>query len=254
VIIYFFMSEFLPLLLPDGEIEGTRGPFGYPIETWDAAVEARRSSNDARDGVFEAAELMLREAAVAIYFVDIDDPGRAIREGERPLFRGGKMMLGFNDHGGGSESRYKILLNCFPDGEDPAQFVLYSPPKEDGSPSNTTFHRADFTYLNFEPGKIARRNVPNVLKTCDEAVKLSREYYQFYVIGRLDIPQRLPGAFAAAGFDFADTPYDDDMLYEYRRLERIHKEKLEPEGRYGPVWPSGQFSAQIKKLRSAEQT
>jgi hypothetical protein len=199
------MIEFQPVLLPDGEIEGNGSAFGYPVQAWDDAIEATISNKGLKDGALEAAELMLQEAAVAVFFVNYANPGRPIREGEEPSFRGPEMLLGFNDHGGGSESNYKILLNLFSN-KVPAQYVLYSPPEKDGSPSNTTFHCADFGLPVLEPQRIVRQNVPNVLKTCDEAMKRRRDYYEFYLVGQDDAPQRLVDAFTALGFDFLDTP------------------------------------------------
>lgn len=255
-----------PILLTREDIGENPKMFGFTVEATAAALERKAADPSTRDGVFEAAELMLRESAVAIQWVDITKPGKPIREGEE-LYRKEDFQLGFNDHFGGSESNFKILLNRFVEGEETAMHVLYSPPNEDGSPSNIVFHRADFTFITSPPSeKILTYSpwVPNPLKTAGVSQYLGRGMdYDFFLYGDPETPFRFSQAFEQAGFVFDPNPYNDDLAqyeetgeftpggkWDLSAKEHAASERLGHRGMH--YWPGEQFAAQIALLREAE--
>ncbi|PJA91166.1 MAG: hypothetical protein CO135_02675 [Candidatus Levybacteria bacterium CG_4_9_14_3_um_filter_35_16] len=205
------------ILIPKGEIKEVPNAFGYPIEVWNCTIEKKRGESKDCDGVFLAAELMLGQAAVVVEFVNKDDPGEPIREGEKTFYKRPSLLLGFNDRGGGSESDYKILLNCF-DEENPGTYVLFSPPNEEGLPSNLTFHLADFTFLTFESSN-TRDDIPNSLKTYEVATQMDRSFFEYYLVGNEDTPHRFLEVFKTAGFNFVPEPFGDDELGPLYRHE-----------------------------------
>lgn len=83
------------------------------------------------EAVDKAVAILLQFAGCSVKFVDTT---RRTKPYGRKFYTypSDKTMLGFNDHRGGSESHYKILLNQSPEGDE-ASYVLYSPPLEDGS-------------------------------------------------------------------------------------------------------------------------
>lgn len=241
-----------PILLAADEIDGVANAFGYPTEVLGAAIEAKIADGSYRDGVFEATELILKEAAVLISFVDKDDRGAKIRDEDIQAFIRAKLLIGFNDHAGGSESGFKILLNCFFEGEEPSQYVLWSPPDEEGLPSNTTFRKVNFTFPSMEADGIERRGVPNPLKTASAARYLGRKFYDFLLIGDKSVPQRIPAVFKAIGFSFETEPFEvfSEEYSELRRLEAVAESKAaHPWARH---WPKDQFAQQITAIRSLE--
>lgn len=241
-----------PILISADEIDGVANAFGYPSEVLDAAIEAKVADRSYRDGVFEAAELILKEAAVVVSFVDKDDRGATIRDDDTQAFIRPKQLIGFNDHAGGSESGFKILLNCFFEGEEPSQYVLWSPPDEDGSPSNTTFRKVDFTFPSMEADGIERRGVPNPLKTASVALNLGRKFYDFLLIGDESVLQRIPAVFKAIGFSFEPDPFEifSEEYSDLRRLEGLAEgEARHPRAKH---WPKDQFAQQIAAIRDLE--
>ena len=240
-----------PVLISADEISEVPIAQGYKVETLEAAIETKTVDETYRDGVFEAAELMLRESAVVVQYNDINDPGKSIWEDDPQRFKRSKLLLGFNDHGGGSESGFKLLLNSFFDGEEPTQHMLFSPPEEDGSTSNLTFRQADFTMPCMEVGR-KYTTIPNPLKTSGAALYRGRKFYDFWLIGDDTTPQRFSEAFKDAGFNFEPTPFELDKD-SYRHLRRL--EDKATANFVGPRvmnWPGDQFAIQIEQLRAAE--
>ncbi len=255
-----------PILLTREDIGEIPNAFGFTVDATLSALERKAADPSTRDGIYEAAELMLRESAVAIQWVDITKSGKPIREGEQP-YRREDFQLGFNDHFGGSESHFKLLLNRFVEGEEPAMHVLYSPPNEDDTPSNTVFHRADFTFITSPPSE--RRLtyspwVPNPLKTAGVSQYLGRGMdYDFFLYGGPETPYDFSKVFEQAGFKFDPNPYDDDMTqneetgnftpggeWDLSTKEHAARERLDYREMHH--WPSEQFAAQIALLRAAE--
>ncbi len=214
--------------------------------------------------VDQAVATLLQFAGCVVNFVDISRKVRSYgnRHYEYPLE---KYMLGFNDHFGGSESYYKILLNQSPDG-DKASYVLLSPPLEDGSPSNMTFHRCDFTFLSREPSparftKELRYGpfVPNPLKTHHTRNHWDRKYYftdyNYYLFGLPNAKQAFFKRFEDIGFEFSKEPYVSGYGSREARPETAAglndaesnaKERL---GFYGTrFWPGDQFAPQLAEL------
>jgi len=238
----------VPLLVADDDISGASNAFGYRTEVFDAAVDQKVNVGAYRNGIYEAVGLILTEAAVAIQFVDQADPGKPIREGEEPFIRP-RMQLGFNDHGGGSESHFRILLNR-PDDESSTQYVLYSPPTEDGLPSNLTFHRSDLGFLTYEPSLDYRRpgQVPNALKTGGACSYWGRSNFEFYIVGDSTVPAQFANTFERIGFSFVNKPYDRERLVGIRRNEGNMPSDYP--GRF--LWPVNQFREQLAKLQELE--
>jgi hypothetical protein len=92
---------------------------------------------------------LLTETSVAIYFVDISKSEESWDSEEVRVYPK-HALLAFTDHGGGSESDWKVLINKF-DLDVPKQYVLYSPPDAEGRSSNLTFHEAEFSPTMLEP-------------------------------------------------------------------------------------------------------
>lgn len=238
------------VLLSAGEIDTIPKAFGYPNEALEAAVEAKTVNNEYRDGVFEAAELLLREAAVAIEFIDANNSGRIIHEGTTQRYTDSDILLAFNDHGGGSESAYKILVNGFFADREPGQYVLLSPPDTHGLPINLTFHRADFAFPTCISDNIMSPSLPNALKTAGAASYIGRNFYAYYLIGTYDVLERFPRVLAASGFTFEHQPYQYEQIRQYQAPGRL----IDPGLPRVVQWPRDQFSAQIAQLKKAEQS
>lgn len=251
-----------PYLIADSDIPETARAFGYPTEVWDETTQ-RKLAAGYRHGAFEAAELLLSRPAVEIQFVDANDPGTPLGSSETMPTKRPQVTLGFNDHGGGSESGYKILLNMLR-GRDAGQYVLVSPPQADSTRSNTTFYRGDFTFPSQAPFGDARQGrpvfhdgVPNPLKTYGAASNLGQDGYKYYLVGQRNYGCTLVAAFRAAGFRFVQRPMDFDTEYMetmgiYPSKSQIYTDKAWPNGEMGTKRPVGQFAEQISRLRLVE--
>ena len=239
-----------PVLLTPDDIDAPHSVFGFPRDAIWSAAEAK---DGARNGVFEAAEIMLREAAVVVQHIDVSDQGHEVHiDPGRPYVQPGN-IIGFNDHAGGSESSYKLLVNCYFDGEEPSQYVLYSPPEEDGSPSNLTFRRSDFTFLDWAAEGTRERHIPNNLKTYSIAHQLGRNFYEFYILGDHTVPTQFAEVLKAAGFSFEPEPFETfgDEIRRLHDLEYAYeKDTIEPRALR---WPKDQFAGQIALLRELEE-
>lgn len=256
-----------PFLVADSDIPDTYRGLGYPLDVWDELVAAKVEATY-RHGAFEAAELMLSEPGVVVSFVNATSRGSRIWDDSDERYKRPECLLGFNDHGGGSESHHKILLNRFGGRSRSGQYVLWSPPAEDYRPSSTTFYKADFTFLTHEPitvrGKF-EKTVPNPLKTLEPAATMQRpnSNYNFYLVGNRADRSSLVRAFRAAGFTFLPRPLDYNTEYTEMiamkrprsledRIEERTRSKKWPNGVMGSEPPVGQFAAQIARLRIAE--
>lgn len=238
------MPEFRPLLLSRSELSINSDPFESAEASFGDAIRQKTAEGTYRHGVYAAAELLLRESAVAIQYVDVADTSTwHTRSG---------LQLGFNDHGGGSESGFKLLLNRFTDEEAAAQYVLYSPPAADNTASNTVFHRAAFSFLEWEPhGLEYPSRVPNPLKTAGACQIRRRSDYDFYLVGGSSVPCQLGAAMEAAGFSFDTTPYDEATLHALRTDADTARGRLSYREFHN--WPGQQFAAQIALLQAAEK-
>ena len=256
-----------PFLVPDSDIQDTRSLQGYPLEVWDELVADRATGQPYRHGAFAAAELMLSEPGVEIYFVDAHSRGEKVWSESVERDKGPSHLLGFNDHGGGSESAHRILLNRFSGrGDRSGQYVLFSPPGETYEPTSTTFYRADYADLTAEPDEADRyeTSVPNPLKTLEQAALMERpdDNYLFYLVGGRAHRESLVAAFRAAGFTFAPRPMERkeyERLLGTKRPEPLENQIKEearwkrwPNGAMSADPPKGQFAKQITQLRIAE--
>jgi hypothetical protein len=236
---------------------------GFPVQFSNRlfAQEARESS----EVVDQAVATLLQFSGCVVNFVDTSRRVHPYREQYYEYPRD-KYMLGFNDHRGGSESHYKILLNQAPDGDE-ASYVLYSPPLEDGEPSNMTFRRCDFTFLSREP--IAQRHtkdlrfgpyVPNPLKTHHTRGYWDRSYYHtnydYYLFGLPETKQAFFDRFASIGFEFSKQPYElgysrgeeaSDTVSSLDNTENEANRKLGYTG--SKYWPGDQFAPQLAELK-----
>ncbi|HEX8227557.1 MAG TPA: hypothetical protein VF572_06850 [Candidatus Saccharimonadales bacterium] len=211
-----------------------------PVDAIDPVLERMQHDPSVANGVHKAAELLLTEAAVSVVLIDVTDPTDSIRPENPPVYHR-KLQLGFNDHGAGTESDYKVLLNVQPDSEAPiGQFVLYSPADEAGEPLNMTFHRSRFSNVRLPSKNLDfPKHVPNPIKTAAAARYHNREDYEFLLFGGQDTPHKLADTFESIGFRFDDEPYDWDE-YDEIRFATV------PRGRH--EWPDGQFKKQVNKL------
>jgi hypothetical protein len=212
----------------------------FPVEATETLLEEQQRNNPSNAGVTEAVRLMLSESAVAIQFVDISAPADWVPHENPPSFKR-STQLGFNDHGGGSESAHRILINRYVEGQEPEQYVLFSPPEETGEPSNLVFHNSDFTFLTLASNGCYPYDIhlPNPLKTGGQAGQTyGRNHYNFFLFGGSEVPYEFAQTFVNAGFSFNGEPYD---------MEKYDKLKLgRPKMRY--LWPDGQFAEQIANL------
>lgn len=235
--------------------DGIRYSHNFPVDEIQELLEAKLK--EGRDGAKQAAGLMLTRAAVAIVHIDTTKIRDAYAPGDLRKFYERGTTVGFNDHFGGSESSFKLLLNGSPSG-DQSSYVLYSPPDKSGRPTNTTFRNCDFTWLNrASKGQYmytAPGHVPNPLKTADVASYRGRgPNYEYYLFGGPDAEQQVYDQFAVAGFDFTETPYSSefgemgfDNTWVLSRHEDAARQNLGPRG--GRFWPGDQFSEQLARL------
>lgn len=235
-------GEALLVAQPDVK-EVANSTFDYfPVADTEPFLEEWQKAHPDADGVKDAVQLLLSESAVSIQFVDISAPADWVPHETPPSFER-SLQLALNDHGGGSESGFRILLNRFVEGEEPAQYVLVSPPDAEGKPRNLTFHHADFTFPTLEAdGLQYDEYTPNPLKTSGQASRNGRSHYQFFLFGDSDAPRALSQTFEDIGFDFDPEPYSDARFQEvYLGKPGVHK----------APWPGNQFAEQIAKLETS---
>lgn len=196
-------------------------------------------------GVELAAYELLRASGIWIRHVDLtthlvpEEPGDDDWIGRDAHYRPDGAVA-FNDHGGGSESHFRILFNTSDDG----QRVLFCPPMPDGSPSNMTFRRSNFNVLAPEPygdgGYEYWDRVPNLLKSTGPAGK-NRETndptYFLVTAGGVDPRPELQSVLEQAGFTFTTENYGEALERgtEYERLRRIPA--FEHEQQEYRAWP-----------------
>ena len=255
--------ELTPVLLTPEDIMGLESDQDYDysyfyVTSIKKVLEAKRK--DGHDGIAQAAAKLLTEPAVAILHVDTTKRRKPFRSNRYAHEADKNTPIAFNDHFGGSESRFKVLLNGSPNDPDNS-YVLYSPPLEDGSPSYARFHKADFTFLSDEPRGLytGYGGVPNPLKTGGVSQYRGRSGYKHYLFGGPDVRHQLYQAFSTAGFEFVDSPYpttfgrrQDDKLdlpmthEEIGRLEGPASNTLGYRGMH--FWPGDQFAENLKLL------
>ena len=218
-------------------------------------LEEKRSLGE--DAVSGAVSHLLTESGIVLVHVDETKPYKSYPMSEEdPLYNPSeKLAIGFNDHCGGSDSNFKLLLNGSPDGDE-ASYVLYSPPDQDGDPTNTTFRRADFTFLNREAeGPYETFGyVPNPLKTSSARSYRGQVGHHFYLFGGPDIPTQVYGEFQRAGFDFFQEPYNGDIrapegtetTFTLGAYENAARRRLGYRGMQ--FWPGDQFATQLRNL------
>jgi len=251
------MSELLPILITYDEIDNSRRNFfGWPEGTLEASL-ANLASKRAGKGINGAVSLLLNEAAAVVYHIDIGELARKIRADDEFAYKGVGALLGFNDHGGGSESGHKILVNDF--GTANGQFVLYSPPTNHYEPTSTTFYQCDFTFMTSPPvaRSFPKRTTSNILKTADAADHWGRNFHEFYLVGDQEVPAQFIDKFRDIGFGFSNGPISDDELERIEDTadsELVKASPYSPEGHwpYGDrlsAQPSGQFAQFIAKLQ-----
>lgn len=243
-------SDAREVLLFGTDVEDYRDGL-FPTDVFVPLLDSKRQDPNVPDGVKRAVKLLLTESAVVIKFVNTDvmEP---YWEGETPRYTA-PCNLAFNDHGGGSESQFKILLNRHQPDADPTQQVLYSPPNADGSASNTTFHRSSLTFLDREPNGLEYEEaIPNSLKTGDAAQYYGRSEYDFFLFGNSSTPERFSQVFEQIGFKFEDTPYEGIKVVEFNALRDAAHERLSAE-EYDH-WPHDQFARQLAILNTIETT
>lgn len=223
----------------------------YP-EAIDEILEAKRADKTTPSGVKEAVKLLLSQCATVINHVDVTKTVETpYPDEDSPVYKRGT-QLGFNDHCGGSESDFKILVNHVKPGLEPQQQVLYAPPNEDGSPSNTVFHGSDFVFLG-QPAEGLRypNSVPNALKTGGAAgYRDGDRDFDFFVFGDSETPLKFSRLLEDIGFSFDDQPYSEVNESELWHLEG------EAKSRFGFTemhhWPGRQFAAQLAILETLE--
>ncbi len=209
-----------------------------------------------KDAILEGVALLMTKSAVALVHVDITKQRKSyIPDDDRMRYEDNDQPIGFNDHGGGSESRFKILLNGSPEEFD-MQYVLYSPPDKEGNPSNIAFHKADFTFLSWEPKGPYKGvgHVPNPLKTSGAHSYRGASSYQYYIFGGPDVPRQVYEKFSEAGFGFKLEPYTHDIsapegvmtTFTLSRQEDDAREALGYRG--SRFWPGDQFAKNLELL------
>ncbi len=236
----------------------------YTLEAWDAASSALTADPKRRHGAFEAAELLLSEPTVKVSFVDANDQGKRARNGDERHVKAAACLLGFNDFRGTTDSDYKIMLNRF-DGEDPGQYVLFSPPGAQDVPAGKTFFRGDFTFPAWDPFEkrsLYATDVPESLKLHKDVTALDEPNGNYFLVGAANARTLLAQVFIAAGFSFCEWPMTDDEhnsifdainIYQLgNTLPRVQRQLLSPNANTHNNPLAAQFSEQIAKLRLAE--
>ena len=197
----------------------------FNVEAIDDLLKNKRTNNSTPNGIFP------------------DEDDRAYKRG---------IQLGFNDHMGGSESAFKILVNRHADGSKPSQYVLYSPPREDGSSSNMIFRRANFTFLSHAADDLDYdRNTPNPLKTAGvTGYRGGDRDYEYFVFGDVNTPLRFSQIFEDIGFQYNNSPYPMDVSSHLWRVENEARDRLN----FTEIhqWPGQQFAGQLAVLEALE--
>lgn len=242
------------VLLTTGEVfpHNFIGGNYFNVEAIDDLLKNKRTNNSTPNGVKEAVRLMLSQCATAIVFVDTEKTVETpFPDEDDPAYKRG-IQLGFNDHMGGSESAFKILVNRYVDGSKPSQYVLYSPPREDGSSSNMIFRRANFTFLSHTAdGLDYDRDTPNPLKTVGAAgYRGGDRDYQYFVFGNANTPLRFSQVFEDIGFQYNDSPYSMDVSSHLWRVENEARDRLDFTEMH--QWPGQQFAGQLAVLETLE--
>lgn len=250
-----FTGEF-PVLIGQDDLDvSTDRDIRYRKEFWIDGIKPILESKlaEGRDAIADAVGLLLTTSAVVLVHIDIHNIRKSyVPDDERLFYVTPYSAIGFNDNFGGSESRFKILLNGSPNGVT-ASHVLYSPPYNDGSPSNTTFRQCDFVFLNRTSTETydGPGYVPNPLKTAGAAGYRGFSDYKYFLFGDSDLPKKVYERFADAGFEFSADPYDTSYreTSEYRKMRLAESEAMATLGyRGGHFWPGDQFAENLKRI------
>ncbi len=244
-----FSGEF-PVLIEQADLAACDDDIKKRNNFWVGGIEPvlEQKAAEGRDAISDAVGLLLTTSAVALVHIDLTKKRKSYYpDDDRIFYERPEAAVGFNDHFGGSESRFKILLNGSPDG-DKASYVLFSPPKADGSPTNTTFRRSHFVILTRESDGIygGPGYVPNPLKTADTAGYKGLTNYQYFIFGDSNVPQEVYHRFAESGFEFISQPYDTSEYREMRVAEQAARASLDYRG--GHYWPGDQFADNLKRI------
>ncbi len=209
----------------------------FPVDECMPILRDRQGENPP-DGVLSAVRLLLQESAVSIAYVNTEEVHTEEIGTDRFDFLKASELLGFNDHGGGSESDYKILLQ---DVSQKEQYVLYSPPLTKGLSANLSFRAADFTYLSEIPYGAGYADVPNPMKTAGQARRFGRSSYTFMLFGTAETPDNFIDTFHRIGFTFHAEPYAEEELATLRVIASNMPSSVD-------AWPGGQFEWQLSQL------
>ncbi|HLB66612.1 MAG TPA: hypothetical protein VJJ78_03410 [Candidatus Saccharimonadales bacterium] len=224
----------------------------FDIPAIDEILERKRSQMPTIYGVKEAVKLILTQCATVIRFVDIGNPvDSPFPDEDSQVYKTG-LQLAFNDHMGGSESAFKILVNRHTEDAEPAQYVLYSPPQEEGSPSNNVFHHSNFTFIESGADGLDYANhVPNALKTAGAVgYRGGDRDHEYFVFGNEQTPFRFSKLFENIGFVFEEQPYSYDQSNDLRHLENQARDRLDFTEMHH--WPGEQFAGQLAVLEATE--
>jgi hypothetical protein len=236
------MSSSGGLLLPSPTITEAFSETDYfSVEEYENLVTAIVDTKKLDSGILDAARLVLSESAVVIQFIDTSELAEWVPRGYPPSFKA-KGQIGFNDHGGGSESHFRILLNRHVEGGPVEQYVLYSPPDEYSRPSSKTFHRASFTFPADEPAGLEYETyLPNILKTHAAASRQGRHFHDFFLFGDSSTPILFSQIFERIGFSFNEQPYTHEEMNKLKHISR--------QNRHLQIkWPGSQFSAEVARI------
>ncbi len=241
-----------PVLLEPGEYGRTAGTF--VCADYDPLLLEK--AEEGHDGVRRAVELLLTRAPVAIVHVDVSQVSSDFANPGTTVYRSDTdKAIGFNDHSGGSESDFKIVLNGTPNASG-VMHVLFSPPDEQGNPTNLTFRRADMHHLSQRSSGPYEGIIPNPMKTGGAAQARGFADYRYYLFGDSSTVPVVCEAFQDAGFDFSDDPYEMGLGLgplsnsSYLDLAQYALEAEERLGEYNSrrFWPGDQFAEQIRNL------
>lgn len=214
------------ILLPEAAFQTVPTAFGIPRANFEETLERNAAETG---GARKAAQLLLEQSPAIIYYISVQAQAEAGKDNIAP-----DDLVGFNDHGGGTESNHRLLVRGQIDGQ-PADFTLYSPPS-DGQP-NTEFRHADFASLVYPPAGLAQ-GLPNELKSAATRKEGGRPYH--YLIGDPDARAHFIQHLLDAGFSFNREPYPMEMLFD----NTVYT---------GPkvAWPKEHFQPQIDQLNGS---
>ncbi len=231
----------------------------FPTDVFDPVIEALSEDPEVPNGIHEAARLLLTQCATVLRIVDMTKPEAGYSDDQTPFYIG-RTILAFNDHGGGSESDFKILVNRHKEDGGVDQQLLIAPPDEAGIAANLTFHNGDFTFPSWEPRGpkgssltyYTYGNLPNNLKTGGASMAAGRRgNYDYFLFGDPSTPIAFSSLLEQIGFGYVDTPYDDDERWRLKTLGDVYKAGLDNFTDTRILWPKeGQFAAQLATLEA----